>query len=82
MGRITKLLQDLLPGTFVHSVQVGKTRSDDHEAGFFGIVNDQVRGARRRRAGAVVQRGYANKEFTFVLARLTSYVSNCPEYRN
>lgn len=42
MGRVTELIQKVLPGVFVHSVQVGETRQDDHEAGFFGQVNDQV----------------------------------------
>ncbi|ORZ01084.1 Alpha/Beta hydrolase protein, partial [Syncephalastrum racemosum] len=42
MGRIQVLLQDSLPGVFVHSVQVGDNRDEDHESGFFGQVSDQV----------------------------------------
>ncbi|KAI8143245.1 Alpha/Beta hydrolase protein [Fennellomyces sp. T-0311] len=42
MGRVVNLLQELLPGTFVHSIQVGKNRDEDHEAGFFGEVNKQI----------------------------------------
>lgn len=42
MGRVTELIQKTLPGVFVYSVQVGETRQDDHEAGFFGQVHQQV----------------------------------------
>ncbi|KAI7877051.1 palmitoyl protein thioesterase [Lichtheimia hyalospora FSU 10163] len=42
MGRVTELIQKVLPGVFVHSVQVGESRQDDHEAGFFGQVNQQI----------------------------------------
>ncbi|KAG2221978.1 hypothetical protein INT45_010502, partial [Circinella minor] len=42
MGRVKDLIQKSLPGTFVYSIQLGKTIEEDHEAGFFGVVNDQI----------------------------------------
>ncbi|KAI7853902.1 Alpha/Beta hydrolase protein [Circinella umbellata] len=42
MGRVKDLIQKSLPGTFVYSIQLGKTVEEDHEAGFFGVVNDQI----------------------------------------
>ncbi|KAI9488597.1 Alpha/Beta hydrolase protein [Zychaea mexicana] len=42
MGRLKDLIQRLLPGTFVHSIQVGEGSQEDHEAGFFGQVNKQI----------------------------------------
>ncbi|KAG0186148.1 hypothetical protein DFQ28_008250 [Apophysomyces sp. BC1034] len=42
MGRVVEHLQELLPGTFIHSVQVGDTEEKDHQAGFFGIVHEQA----------------------------------------
>ncbi|KAI8088946.1 Alpha/Beta hydrolase protein [Halteromyces radiatus] len=42
MGGITELIQAHLPGVFVHSVKLGDSINDDRNAGFFGIINDQV----------------------------------------
>lgn len=42
MGRVVKLLQDRLPGVFVHSLRIGEDTEQDHKAGFFGQLNDQV----------------------------------------
>ncbi|KAL1933323.1 hypothetical protein VTP01DRAFT_7413 [Rhizomucor pusillus] len=42
MGRVVKLLQDRLPGVFVHSLRIGEDTEQDHKAGFFGQLNDQI----------------------------------------
>ncbi|KAI8889864.1 alpha/beta-hydrolase [Backusella circina FSU 941] len=42
MGRVTELLKDKLEDTFVYSVQVGNTINEDHNAGFFGKIDEQV----------------------------------------
>ncbi|KAJ3086723.1 Palmitoyl-protein thioesterase 1 [Physocladia obscura] len=42
MGYITELITNELPGAFVHSVSIGDTEEDDRNAGFFGIVFDQI----------------------------------------
>ncbi|KAI8073941.1 palmitoyl-protein thioesterase 1 [Gongronella butleri] len=42
MGAITELIQEHIPGVFVHSVQIGESASDDRNAGFFGVINDQL----------------------------------------
>lgn len=42
MGRVSDLIKSRLPGTFVYSVQVGNTVDDDHKAGFFGKIDQQV----------------------------------------
>lgn len=43
MGRVKTLLQEKLPaGTFVYSVQVADTVDNDHKAGFFGKIDEQV----------------------------------------
>ncbi|OAD80588.1 hypothetical protein PHYBLDRAFT_104666, partial [Phycomyces blakesleeanus NRRL 1555(-)] len=42
MGRVKTLVSNSLPGVFVHSVQVGDTPKEDHNAGFFGVLKDQV----------------------------------------
>jgi palmitoyl-protein thioesterase len=42
MGRVKKLLESRLPGTFIYSVRVGDTIDSDHKAGFFGKIDEQV----------------------------------------
>jgi palmitoyl-protein thioesterase len=42
MGRVAGLIQESLPGTFVHSIQVGDTPDNDANAGFFGNINEQA----------------------------------------
>lgn len=42
MGRVAGLIQEALPGTFVHSVQIGDDPDNDANAGFFGNINEQV----------------------------------------
>ncbi|KAI8973197.1 palmitoyl protein thioesterase [Mycotypha africana] len=43
MGRITELLKEHISNdVFVHSVKVGNTINDDHKAGFFGKIAEQV----------------------------------------
>ncbi|KAI8322795.1 palmitoyl protein thioesterase [Martensiomyces pterosporus] len=42
MGFVTKLIEDEMPGVFVHSVQLGSSESADRNAGFFGNINDQL----------------------------------------
>ncbi|KAI7904940.1 Alpha/Beta hydrolase protein [Cokeromyces recurvatus] len=42
MGRIKSLIQHRLPNTFVHSIRIGNTINDDHQAGFFGKIEEQV----------------------------------------
>ncbi|KAJ2424773.1 hypothetical protein GGF41_002663, partial [Coemansia sp. RSA 2531] len=42
MGVITGIIQDELPGVFVHSVQLGSSVGADRNAGFFGNINNQI----------------------------------------
>lgn len=42
MGRVAGLIQEALPGTFVHSIQIGDNPDNDANAGFFGNINEQV----------------------------------------
>lgn len=42
MGRVSDLIRDRLDGTFVYSIQVGNSVDDDHKAGFFGKIDQQV----------------------------------------
>lgn len=43
MGRITALIQRHLgKDTFVHSVKIGDSINDDHNAGFFGQIDQQL----------------------------------------
>ncbi|KAJ2805486.1 hypothetical protein H4R20_002073 [Coemansia guatemalensis] len=42
MGGIVSLIEDEIPGVFVHSVQLGDTESADRNAGFFGNLNSQI----------------------------------------
>lgn len=42
MGRVAGLIQNALPGVFVHSIQVGDDPENDANAGFFGNINKQV----------------------------------------
>ncbi|KAH8551170.1 Alpha/Beta hydrolase protein [Umbelopsis sp. PMI_123] len=42
MGRVAGLIQKAIPGTFVHSVQIGDTPDSDANAGFFGNINEQL----------------------------------------
>ncbi|RUS20726.1 palmitoyl-protein thioesterase [Endogone sp. FLAS-F59071] len=39
MGKIKSTIEDLLPGTYVHSIQIGESDNDDKNAGFFGNVD-------------------------------------------
>ncbi|CAO3662597.1 unnamed protein product [Umbelopsis vinacea] len=42
MARVAGLIQEALPGTFVHSIQVGDDPENDANAGFFGNINEQL----------------------------------------
>ncbi|KAJ2907930.1 hypothetical protein GGI21_003393, partial [Coemansia aciculifera] len=42
MGVVTGIIQDELPGVFVHSVQLGASVGADRNAGFFGNINTQI----------------------------------------
>jgi palmitoyl-protein thioesterase len=42
MGRVSELIKAKLGDTFVYSVQVGDTINEDHKAGFFGKIDEQV----------------------------------------
>ncbi|KAJ1725871.1 hypothetical protein LPJ61_005597 [Coemansia biformis] len=42
MGAITRIIQDEVPGIYVHSVKLGNTAAADRNAGFFGNLNDHV----------------------------------------
>ncbi|KAI7870838.1 Alpha/Beta hydrolase protein [Spinellus fusiger] len=45
MGRVRTLLEDALPGVFVYSIQLGNTPQQDQQAGFFGVVTEQIQQA-------------------------------------
>ncbi|KAJ2765589.1 hypothetical protein IWQ56_004037 [Coemansia nantahalensis] len=42
MGTIARIIEDELPGVYVHSVRVGSTEVADRSAGFFGNINSQI----------------------------------------
>ncbi|CAO3588224.1 unnamed protein product [Absidia cylindrospora] len=42
MGRITDLIKQHIPGIYVHSVKIGDSENSDRNAGFFGVIDDQV----------------------------------------
>ncbi|KAJ2454263.1 hypothetical protein EV183_001629 [Coemansia sp. RSA 2336] len=44
MGRVVRLVQEEIPGVFVHSVKLGGTEGADRNAGFFGNLNSQIDG--------------------------------------
>ncbi|ORX44084.1 palmitoyl-protein thioesterase 1 [Hesseltinella vesiculosa] len=42
MGAITEIIHSHIPDAFVHSIRIGESESDDRNAGFFGVLNDQL----------------------------------------
>jgi hypothetical protein len=42
MGRVKTLIEDHMPGTYVHSIKLTTTVSGDKQAGFLGNLNNQV----------------------------------------
>ncbi|VDD90423.1 unnamed protein product [Enterobius vermicularis] len=42
MGRIIKILQEYIPGVYVHSIRIGKNYLQDVESSYFGNVNNQI----------------------------------------
>lgn len=70
MGRVTRLIQKRLPGTFVYSVQVGSTPDQDQKAGFFGKIDEQVDSVCEQLAGiAELQHGFNAIGFSQVIQR-------------
>ncbi|KXN72526.1 alpha/beta-hydrolase [Conidiobolus coronatus NRRL 28638] len=42
MGRVKTLIEDHIPGTYVHSIKLTPTVSGDKQAGFLGNLNNQI----------------------------------------
>ncbi|KAI8372386.1 palmitoyl protein thioesterase, partial [Blakeslea trispora] len=42
MGRITEQIRQRIPGVYVHSIRIGDNADEDHKAGFFGRIAEQV----------------------------------------
>ncbi|KAJ2726320.1 hypothetical protein GGI07_000631 [Coemansia sp. Benny D115] len=42
MGAIQRIVEDELPGVYVHSVKLGTSEGADRNAGFFGNLNEQI----------------------------------------
>ncbi|KAJ1965656.1 hypothetical protein GGI12_000603 [Dipsacomyces acuminosporus] len=42
MGYVARIIEDEIPGVYIHSVRLGSSESADRSAGFFGNLNDQI----------------------------------------
>jgi Palmitoyl protein thioesterase len=42
MMQIKEMIEETVPGTFVHPVSLGATETEDRKAGYLGNINDQV----------------------------------------
>ncbi|KAJ3284857.1 Palmitoyl-protein thioesterase 1 [Rhizoclosmatium sp. JEL0117] len=80
MGYITDLIGTALPGTFVHSVQLGSTEDQDKNAGFFGILMNQVaETCEKLKAVPELQNGFNGIGFSQGGLFLRAYVETCSD---
>ncbi len=42
IARHTKIIQDIFPGIFVHSIYINEDESNDQRSSIFGNINDQI----------------------------------------
>ena len=67
LGSIQKLLEDHLPGVYVHSLMIGNNLAEDTKNGFFFSVNDQIDIACKKiAADPKLQNGFA---FCFLICK-------------
>ncbi|XP_018357055.1 PREDICTED: palmitoyl-protein thioesterase 1 isoform X2 [Trachymyrmex septentrionalis] len=43
LGKIQQILQDEIPGIYVHSIRIGNNEIEDVENGYFGNINEQIK---------------------------------------
>ncbi|ORY53802.1 alpha/beta-hydrolase [Rhizoclosmatium globosum] len=80
MGYIADLIGTALPGTFVHSVQLGSTEDQDKNAGFFGILMNQVaETCEKLKAVPELQNGFNGIGFSQGGLFLRAYVETCSD---
>ncbi|KAJ1821991.1 hypothetical protein LPJ56_001023 [Coemansia sp. RSA 2599] len=83
MGEIARIVQEEIPGVYVHSVKVGSSESADRRAGFFGNLNTQVDDVCKELGETEELRGRAVNMMGFSQGGLflRALVQRCPEIR-
>ncbi|KAK7066528.1 Palmitoyl-protein thioesterase 1 [Halocaridina rubra] len=79
MGRIKQLVEDRIPGIYVHSLMIGPNIIADEENGFFGNVNEQVEEVCEKIANDTqLQNGYHAMGFSQGGQFLRAVAQRCP----
>uniref|UniRef100_A0A0N5BBS9 Palmitoyl-protein thioesterase 1 n=1 Tax=Strongyloides papillosus TaxID=174720 RepID=A0A0N5BBS9_STREA len=79
MGRVKKLIQEHLPGTYVHSLMLGSNIFTDTEHGFLGNMNDLVEEACRKiKADSYLRNGYNGLGFSQGGLFIRAVAQRCP----
>ncbi|KAJ2364635.1 hypothetical protein H4S01_003679, partial [Coemansia sp. RSA 2610] len=82
MGAVARLIQEELPGAYVHSVKLGASESADRNAGFFGNLNDQIDRVCTELSGiSELQHGVNLMGFSQGGLFLRALVQRCPQLR-
>ncbi|KAJ2695763.1 hypothetical protein H4R19_005814 [Coemansia spiralis] len=82
MGAIVRIIEDELPGVYVHSVKVGSTEAADRNAGFFGNLNSHIDSVCAELAAVPELQGGANlMGFSQGGLFLRALVQRCPTLR-
>ncbi|KAJ2816613.1 hypothetical protein IWW50_006439 [Coemansia erecta] len=82
MGAISRLIEEELPGAFVHSVKLGTSESTDRNSGFFGNLNDQIAAVCSELSQMrELQRGVNLMGFSQGGLFLRALVQRCPQLR-
>ncbi|KAJ3413720.1 Palmitoyl-protein thioesterase 1 [Chytridiales sp. JEL 0842] len=78
MGYITSLIQEELPGTYVHSIRVGETEEEDRNHGFFDLLNRQVEEVcQQLKKDPILSDGFNGLGFSQGGLFLRAYVQRC-----
>jgi len=78
MGYIQQVIQQNIPGVYVHSIMLGNNEDDDSIDGFIGVVNDQVASVcKMLAADPKLQGGFNAIGFSQGGQFLRAYVERC-----
>ncbi|KAJ3307502.1 Palmitoyl-protein thioesterase 1 [Blyttiomyces sp. JEL0837] len=78
MMAVADFITEILPETYVHSIRIGETEEFDKNAGFFGIINNQVdEVCQQLKMDPMLKEGFNAIGFSQGGQFLRSYVQRC-----
>jgi len=79
LGKIQQILQDEIPGVYVHSIRIGNNEIEDVENSYFGNINEQITHVCEQLSqDAKLQNGYNAIGFSQGAQFLRAVAQRCP----